>query len=85
MGLDIYTFLILLAVVVMAMILVGRDGCGSKNDGVSRRRKNESYAPQVMHGVVGGIAGPMMPDSMFVPPVPKNIPMLMKIPRDEPA
>jgi hypothetical protein len=75
---DLYTFLILLAIVVTAIILVGRDGCGSK-------RRDERYAPQVMHGVVGGIAGPMLPDSMFVPPVPKNIPMLMKIPRDEPA
>ena len=40
--------------------------------------KREDYADQVVHGTVGGIAGPIMDPSLFVPPVPKNVPMLFK-------
>lgn len=53
------------------MLYMGRDGCCS-------HKKKEGYADQVVHGTVGGIAGPRMNPSLFVPPVNKNVPTLTK-------
>jgi hypothetical protein len=67
-----FVVIIIILALVAIYVYVGRDGC----------KRNEGYADQVMHGVAGGIAGPILPDSYFVPPVPKNIPMLMKYPNE---
>lgn len=65
------TFCLLLSILIFLMLYIGRSGCGK-----------EKYADQVIHGTVGGIAGPIIDDSFFVPSVPKNVPMLMKKWRD---
>lgn len=48
---------ILIAIAALLIFLVIRETCMMK--------KKESYADQVMHGVVGGIAGPILDSSLF--------------------
>ncbi|HMP28165.1 MAG TPA: hypothetical protein PKD85_01110 [Saprospiraceae bacterium] len=62
-------FFILLGIVIFLMMYMGKDGC---------RKSPEGYANQVVHGTVGGIAGPRMSPSLFIPPVEENVPTLMK-------
>lgn len=51
---------ILFAVAILLVFLVIRETCMLKAS-----QKNEGYADQVMHGVAGGIAGPILDASLY--------------------
>jgi len=48
---------VLVLVAILLIILVVRENC---------KLKKEGYADQVLHGTVGGIAGPILDPSLYV-------------------
>lgn len=66
MAIETIHFLIILGVVLFFMYYIGRDGCKENCCG-----SKEGYADQVVHGTVGGIAGPIVT-------YPPNVPTLWK-------
>jgi len=57
LGTKVSEMKILIAIAILLVFLVLRETCMMK--------KQEGYADQVMHGVVGGIAGPILDASLY--------------------
>jgi len=56
---------ILVAVAILLVFLAFRELCMLKKNPPRKRLNSEAYAPQVMHGVAGGIAGPILNHSLY--------------------